>query len=79
MSGAVINASDFLPASKKISQPKDSERMICPLDGAELNNYLYWFESRGYKKPRMAYSAISLLTKENGEWKWIPDVVNLED
>jgi len=78
VSGAMIHAKDFKPVGG-VPEPIENSKMVCPFDFVPLNNYLYWFESRGYEVPRLAYPALSLLTKIDGEWTWVPDVVNLEE
>lgn len=56
-----------------------NDEMVCPFDKSYLNGYLYWFDSRGYSLPRMAYPAVTILTKVDGEFVWLPWELNLED
>ena len=61
-----FNYSDFIP------NPEDGSRMVCPGTQIPLNGFEYFFWKKGYTLPKMAYNAVSLLTKENGEFVWKP-------
>ena len=78
VSGKVIMASDFIP-TEGVPQPKDTDRIICPFDSAPLNGWEYWFWSRQREQPTFAYQAVTLLTKENGEFKWVPEEVLMDE
>ena len=56
-----------------------NDELVCPFDGSYLNGYLYWFASRGYSLPRMAYHAVTVMTLVDGEFVWRPYELNLVD
>src|SRR3990167_8520425 len=71
--GSQIKAEDFKPTRIDISQPLDSEPMICPFDGCPLNQYESFAWERKMKPPVFHIWAVSLLTKDkNGNWIGIP-------
>jgi hypothetical protein len=61
--GELLKAWDFKPVNENIPQPKESDPMVCPLCGAPLNGYEYWFWSRGRSLPRLIYPAFTFMTK----------------
>ena len=67
--GKVIMASDFKPVGD-IPQPKESDRMNCPLCDSPLNGWEY--QGRKYKSFTNMCGAISMLSKDELGFKWIP-------
>lgn len=77
--GSLIKAEDFIPVNENIQQPKPSDKMVCPFDGAELNGWLYWSQALG-RNNKLVYNTISVLTKdENNNWKWVPYDIDLPE
>lgn len=75
-----INAEDFKPANDNIPQPKDKDKMVCPIDNCPLNQYESWAWERKMSLPVFKVWAISLLTKDkDGNWKGVPYDIKVED
>ena len=69
--GDMLKAEDFIPAMD-IPQPQEQDPMGCPICEAPLNWYEYqaWVDHQ--KPPVFHCWAITLLTKEEGEFVWRP-------
>ncbi len=66
-----IIASDFKPLGD-IPQPKESDDMICPLCKHPLNGWEYYGHITKHKSFTNMCGAISMLTKDDLGFKWIP-------
>lgn len=78
-SNEIVAAEDFEGVGDILS-PDDHDEMICPICGAPINGYEYWFWSRGYQPTRMVFPAVSLYFKNaDGTFEWKPEEVDLED
>ncbi len=70
-------ALDTMSSYPGIPRFKQWKGFVCPLDGAPLNGWEYWFLSRGYKNPEFRYPAVTVYTKNsNGEFTFFPDDVD---
>lgn len=68
-----VLAEDFKPVSEYIPQPVNGTRMVCPGTNIPLNGFEYFYWKRGYSLPKLAYQAVSLLTKDKkGNFVWLP-------
>lgn len=75
-----VKAEDFKPADKDILQPRESDRMVCPIDGSPLNQYEAWAWERKMSLPLFKVWAVSLLTKDkDGNWIGVPYDIKVED
>lgn len=52
--------------------PKERDKAICPLCTAPLNGWEYWAWKNGYQKPTFQLYVISLMTKIDGKFVWVP-------
>ena len=77
MLGKELKAEDFVPVGE-LPQPTERTKFACPYDEAPLNGYLYWAWSRGMKPPRILCDAMSILTKREGKFKFIPYEVKVD-
>ena len=64
-----ILAKDFKP-TYQIPQPKETDDFVCPLCHAPLNGWEYM--GRKYKSFTNVCGVVSLLTKDELGFKWIP-------
>jgi len=56
-----------------IFQYKLPKREInCPICENFLNGWEYWGQNQGYKSFKLSYPAMSLLTKVDEKWEWVP-------
>ena len=75
-----LKAENFKPVDETIPQPKEEDRMVCPLDDCPLNQYESWAWERKLSPPVFKVWAISFLTKdEKGDWIGVPYDVKFED
>ena len=70
--GFPIYAKDFKPVKTDIKQPIDNDPMTCPLCQAKLNGWDFYGEYNNSKSHVNTCNAISLLTKVDNKFKWIP-------
>jgi len=71
--GEQLKPEYFVSVSPSIPDPKSDTPMICPLCRSSLNGWDYYMKSQGFKSYSMAYTAVSLLTKNtDGKWLWTP-------
>jgi len=70
---------DNIEAVKDIPYFLKGDRFICPFDSAPLNGWEYWFWERDLDSPAFPYPALTVWTKVDGEFRFWPDEVNLEE
>ena len=68
--GFPLYAKDFKPTSDDTRQPDEKDRMNCPICDSPLNGWEY--QGRKYKSFTNMCGAISMLTKDDLGFKWIP-------
>lgn len=66
----LVLAKDFTPTPENPHQPQESEKMNCPLCDSPLNGWEYI--GRKYKSFVNMCVGISMLTKDDLGFKWIP-------
>ena len=69
--GEELYAKDFKPVGD-IPQPNESDEMVCPICEAPLNWYEYQAWEKGQSPPIFYVWAITLLTKNEEGFYWIP-------
>lgn len=78
--GETFKASDFRPAKEGVLQPVEGDYFVCPETDVPMNGFEYWFYERKRSLPKMAFNAVTFLTKdEHGNFIWWPHEVNMHD
>ncbi len=77
--GEKLEAAYTIPLQKDIPAPKDSDPFSCPKCGVPLNGWEYYGVRHKSKHHVVNGNYVSILTKENGKFKWMPyDVPDCE-
>lgn len=50
----------------------DTENIVCPIDRTPINGWEYWGKQQKFKSFNFAYNAVSVLTKIDGKFVWVP-------